>query len=101
MKKFQYNGMEFTLKFLGVVGSNLHGVNVANSDVDYKGVFTWNQDLLFGMKNLPSSLDKKNTDKDSWNNLLNQLNNEFNLNLQEDDDLVLYDAKTFFDVSFK
>ena len=101
MKKFQYNGMEFTLKFLGVVGSNLHGVNVKDSDVDYKGVFTWNTDLLFGMKNLPTSLDKKNTDKDEWNNLLYQLNKEFNLNLKEDDDLVLYDAKSFFDLSFK
>lgn len=101
MKKFTYNGMELTLKFLGVVGSTLHGVNVKDSDVDYKGVFTWNTDLLLGMNNPQDSLDKKNTNKDEWNNLLLQLNKEFNLDLKEDDDLVLYEAKSFFDLSFK
>lgn len=101
MKNFTYDGMKLKLKFLSVVGSTLQGVNTKDSDVDYKGVFTWDNDLFFGLKTLQSSLDKNNTKKDEWNNLLLQLNKEFNLNLNENDDVVFYSAQEFVDLSFK
>ncbi len=101
MKKFTYCGMGLNLKFLSVVGSTLQGVNTNDSDLDLKGVFTWDNDLYFNLNQLQNSLEKTNTNKDEWNNLLKQLNQEFDLNLTENDDLVLYEAKTFFELSFK
>ena len=97
MKNFTYDGMKLKLKFLSVVGSTLQGVNTNDSDLDLKGVFTWDNDLYFNLNQLQNSLERTNTNKDEWNNLLKQLNQEFDLNLTENDDLVLYEAKTFFE----
>lgn len=101
MKKFSYKGKCFTLQFLSVVGSTLHGLNTKDSDVDYKAVFTWDKSVLFSMRTYLSQLNKDNTDKDEWCYLLSQLNKEFNLNLKSDDDLVLFSAKEFFELSYK
>lgn len=101
MKKFTYNGLNLTLQFFSVVGSTLHGLNTKKSDVDYKAVFTWDKEVMFGMKPYLSQLNKDNTTKEEWCDLLSQLNKEFNLNLQENEDLVLFSAKEFFELSYK
>lgn len=101
MKKYLYDGMGFSLHLFSVVGSNLHGLNNENSDVDYKGVFTWDKNVLLGMSKPLLSLNKDNTNKEEWKLLLNDLNKDFGLNLTEDDDLFLFSAKEFFNLSYK
>lgn len=101
MKKYSYDGMGFSLHLFSVVGSTLHGLNNENSDVDYKGVFTWDKKVLLGMSKPLLSLDKNNTNKDEWELLLKDLNKDFGLNLTSDDDLVLFSAKEFFNLSYK
>jgi len=53
------NNKKLTLHFLTVVGSILHNLNGANSDVDVKGVFTWDNKELLGLNEPPDTLDKK------------------------------------------
>lgn len=93
--------MGFSLHFFSVVGSTLHGLNNENSDVDYKGVFAWDKKVLLGMSKPLLSLDKTNTNQDEWELLLKELNKDFGLNLTKDDDLVLFSAKEFFNLSYK
>lgn len=100
-KHFSVDGKGFTLHYLCVVGSKLHGVSNENSDTDLKGVFTYDRELLFGLNNLQETLEKNNVKKESWELLVNELNNSFNLNLSFDDDVVLFESKKFATTALK
>jgi len=100
-KKFKLGNKTFSLLFLTTVGSQLHKLNLKNSDVDLKGVFVWDTDTLFSLVTPQDTMDYKNTDPDEWADLMQQFNTEFNLNLDPDDDVSLFDLRKFFVTSMK
>ena len=95
-KTFTLGGRKLHLLFLTTVGSKLHKLNDSESDTDLKGVFVWDMDTLFGLETYPSVLDGKKTNKEEWLQLCSDLNKEFNLGLEDADDLALFELKKFF-----
>ena len=93
------NNKKLTLHFLTVVGSTLHNLNGANSDVDVKGVFTWDNKELLGLNEPADTLDKKNMTKDDRLELMSEL--EVRFGRKFDDDLDLFEAKKFFKNAMK
>jgi len=93
------NNKKLTLHFLTVVGSTLHNLNGANSDVDVKGVFTWDNKELLGLNEPSDTLDKKNMTKDDRLELMSEL--EVRFGRKFDDDLDLFEAKKFFKNAMK
>ena len=100
-KTFTLGDKKLHLLFLTKVGSTLHKLNLSNSDLDLKGVFLWDKDLTLGLNPPQDTLDSKNTNRFQWANLMEQLNQEFNLNLELDDDLDLFEARKFFNTALK
>lgn len=84
------------LLLLTTVGSRLHRLDLETSDTDLKGVFVWDSSALFGLDSLPETLDAKKVPQEDWKSLVAQLNLEFGLDLEDDDDLSLFEAKKFF-----
>ena len=76
-KTFEFEGKKLKLHFLTVVGSTLHQLNLDNSDVDVKGVFVWEREALSGLDLPQDTLEYKNTSKESWKAILEQVNKEF------------------------
>ena len=97
--KLVVNGKCLTLHFLCVVGSNLHRLNGEDSDVDVKGVFTWEQDVVNGLNRPEEQLDNKNMRKEDRKELMEQLNKLFDREF--DEDLDLFEARKFFKNSMK
>ncbi len=107
-KTFTFGEQKLHLHFLTVVGSTLHQLTMQNSDIDVKGVFVWDEVVSAGLKTPKDNLDKNSTrqkveegEKSDWQLLIEQLNNEFDLNLEEDDDLVLFEARKFMTTALK
>jgi len=100
-KQFTLGSKKLHLVFLTTVGSQLHKLNLSNSDLDLKGVFVWDRTATAGLETMNDSLDLKNTEKEEWADLMSQLNSEFNLKLDSDDDLELWEAKKFFLTALK
>lgn len=94
-KHFTVDGKGFTLHYLCVVGSKLHGVSNENSDTDLKGVFTYDRELLFGLNQLQETVEKSNVKKESWDLFVKELNQELQLELNSEDDVVLFESKKF------
>lgn len=94
-KHFTVDGKGFTLHYLCVVGSKLHGVSNENSDTDLKGVFTYDRELLFGLNSLQETFEKSNVKKDAWELFVKELNEELNVELSFEDDVVLFESKKF------
>jgi len=88
------NNKKLKLHFLTVVGSTLHGLDGVDSDVDVKGVFTWEQDVQLGLLDVPEELDKNSMTQKDRAELMQQLNEKFDREF--DDDLDLFEAKKFF-----
>lgn len=84
------------LLLLTTVGSKLHKLELDNSDTDLKAVFVWDSSSLFNLEGVSDTLDANKCDKDEWKDLMNQLNKEFNLDLEDDDDVAFFEAKKFF-----
>jgi len=93
------NNKKLTLHFLTVVGSTLHGLNGVDSDLDCKGVFTWEQDVQMGLLDAPEQLDKNSMTQKDRAELMQQLNEKFDREF--DDDLDLFEAKKFFKNAMK
>jgi len=94
-KRFEYACMGFTVHMLTVVGSTLHNLKLDGSDVDMKGVFVWDKEVLFGLDKPQDTLEYKNTDEKEWSKLVKELNKSFNLKLEDEDDFTLFEAKKF------
>jgi len=99
--KFTIQGKKFTLHFFTKVGSQLHKLNLKSSDLDLKGVFVWDKEVTSGLTLPQDNLDKNNVLKEEWLKLVNKLNENFSLNLEPNDDLVLFEARKFFQKSLK
>ena len=97
--KLTVNGKNLTLHYLTVVGSTLHKLNGENSDLDCKGVFTWEQDVVNGLVVPPDTLDNKNMSKEDRAELMKQLSDNFADNF--DEDLDLFEARKFFKNAMK
>jgi len=93
------NNKKLKLHFLTVVGSTLHKLNGENSDLDCKGVFTWEQDVVNSLVPPPEQLDNKNMKKEDRAELMVQLNEKFNREF--DDDLDLFHSRKFFKNAMK
>ena len=96
---FTVNNKKLTLHFLTVVGSTLHNLNGLNSDVDVKGVFTWDNEELLGLNEPADTLDKKNMSENDRFELMSELEGRFGRKF--DDDLDLFEAKKFFKNAMK
>jgi predicted nucleotidyltransferase len=96
---FTVNNKKLTLHFLTVVGSTLHNLNGLNSDVDVKGVFTWDNEELLGLNEPADTLDKKNMSENDRFELMSEL--EVRFGRKFDDDLDLFEAKKFFKNAMK
>lgn len=94
-KHFTVDGKGVTLHYLCVVGSKLHGVANESSDTDLKGVFTYDNEVLFGLRPLQETFEKGTLNKDNWEQLVNDLNKELQLDLTLEDDVVLFESKKF------
>ena len=106
MKERKYKTLNIGKKkihihFLTIVGSSLHGLKTKESDLDIKGVFVWGKEELNGLEDVTETLSHKNTLKSDWSDLMKQINNEFNLNLEDNDDLDLFEAKKFMKTTLK
>jgi len=100
-KTFTLGTKKLHLVFLTTVGSGLHQLTLSNSDVDLKGVFVWDRTATAGLETMNDHLDCKNTEPAEWADLMQQLNVEFNLELEAKDDLELWGAKKFFLTALK
>jgi predicted nucleotidyltransferase len=89
------NGKKLKLHFLTIVGSTLQGLNGDKSDIDIKGVFTWEHNVLMGLNEVPEQLDKNSMLKNDRIELMKQLKEKFPNN-EFDEDLDLFEAKKFF-----
>lgn len=97
--KLTLNGKSLTLHYLTIVGSTLHQLNTEQSDVDVKGVFTWEQNVINGLITPQDTLDKKNMSKEDRTELMQQLSDNFVDHF--DEDLDLFEAKKFFKNAMK
>lgn len=100
-KTFTLGDKKLHVLFLTTVGSQLHNLNLAGSDVDLKGVFVWDLEASFGLDSLPDTVELKTCDSDEWADLVSQFNSAFNLDLDVDEDLVLFESKKFFLTAMK
>lgn len=97
--KLTVNGKNLTLHYLTVVGSTLHKLNGKGSDLDVKGVFTWEQDVVNGLVTPPDTLDNKNMSKEDRAELMKQLSDNFVDHF--DEDLDLFEGRKFFKNAMK
>ena len=97
--RLSVNGKNLTLHFLTVVGSQLHGLAGENSDRDVKGVFSWDKDVVDGLKKPSEQLDNKNMKQEDRLELMGQLNKLFDTEF--DEDLDLFEGRKFFLNSMK
>jgi len=102
VKTFTMGGRNLHLLFLTTVGSTVHKLNTENSDVDLKGVFVWDNEEYFSLREPYNLLTHNKVLKEEWAELMLQLNEEFNLTLSDDDvDVSFFELKTFFNTTLK
>lgn len=100
-KTFTLGNKKLHLLLLTTVGSKLHKLELEGSDTDLKGVFVWDSSALFALDNVPDALDANKCEQNEWKDFMRQLNEEFNLDLEDDDDLAFFEAKKFFKTCLK
>lgn len=83
------NKFKIRIDLIVLFGSRLYGINNAESDYDYRGVFTiLNRDTL---EELPKRIEDKT--------ILKEIDKRLNLNLHDLNDIVLYETKTFLSLA--
>ena len=97
-KTLTFQGRKLKVVFLTVVGSVLHKLDFEGSDIDYKGVFVWDKEFHSDLFENHDVLNNKTwkkvgVTKDDWQDFLDQFNKAFNLKVQFDDDLDLFEDK--------
>lgn len=93
--KFTICGKGLTLHYLAVVGSVAHGLKNASSDLDLKGVFSWDLSIISGLNKVQDSLEASNVPENDWNHFLYELKNSLNISIELDDDITFMDARKF------